>query len=133
MNRENFPIQPTLEFRSPELRWVPIPGFLISATAESSGAAEFFEIPDTIDLFRVHRLKVVNTTGTAASFSLSAVPSSATIGVQYREVSALNVPANDVIDVTDFIKGLYEKNTMLRAWSGTGSSLVVGGYGAHIL
>ena len=133
MTRENFPISPITDFRPPTIRLVPMAGFLVSATAESSSAAVFFEIPDSVDLFRVRRLNVVNTTGTAASLSISAVPSSASIGVQYREISALNVPGNDAIDVTDFIGGLYEKNTTLRVWSGTGSSLVVKGYGEHII
>lgn len=111
----------------------PIDPFIIAASAESSGAAPFFTVPDDIPLFQITRLVVGNLDSSPHVFSLSYVPSGGGIATVQRELTDYSVQANSSIDITNIIRGMYEAGTVIRAWtSGTTSQLVIRGFGDAI-
>lgn len=112
-------------------RHVPLGHLLITAT--SSGAAQTFYTVRTGVMLKVRRLAVVNITGSAATLSLNAIPNGGSIGDSNAELRAVSIPANTAADLTDYIGGMYEAGAVLKAYAGTGSALVLHGWGEEIL
>lgn len=112
-------------------RPVPIPHALVAGT--TSGAADTVYTVRSTVLFRVRKLAVVNTSGAAASLNLHSVPSAGSIATGNTEISSLTIPGNTVVDLTEYVGGLYEGSTTFEAWAGTTNVLVVHGWGEEIL
>lgn len=112
-------------------RPIPLPHLLITAT--SSGAAQTFYTVRTGVLLELVRLSVVNVTGTAATLTLHAIPDGGSIGNSNAELMAVNIPANTAGNLLDYVGGLYEAGTVLKAYSGTNGALVLHGWGKEIL
>lgn len=112
-------------------REVPIPHLLITAT--TSGAAQTLFTVRAGVLFKVRRLAVANITGSAAVLNMNAIPTGGSLVDGNAEAKGLSVPANSVNDLTDFIGGFYAAGTVFRAFAGTGSALVLHGWGEEIL
>lgn len=112
-------------------RLVPIPKLLITAT--TSGGAQTLLTVATGQAFEIVRLVVANITGSAATLTLHAVPSGGSIANGNAELVGYSVAANSPVDLTDWVQGLYPEGATLQAWSGTGSALVLSGYGKQIV
>jgi hypothetical protein len=110
-------------------RPLPIPHVTVSAT--TSGAAN--TVFTASRLTEIRRLVVVNITGSAATLFLNSVPPAGTIGDSNAEMKGVSIAANTAADLTDFIQGLYIAGTVIRAYSGTGSALVLHGWAEEIL
>ena len=75
---------------------------------------------------KINTLNVANTTGTAATVTVSYYSAAAIGGTAFAIVGTLQVPANATINVIDKSSQYYlEENTSLGATAGTGSALVV--------
>jgi hypothetical protein len=112
-------------------RFVPIEHLLITAT--SSGAAQtLYTVRDKV-MLKLGRLSVVNTSGSAATLTLYAVPSGGAVGTGNMELGAVSIPANSAADLTPYVGGLYKSGATLRVFAGTGSVLVVHGWGEEVL
>jgi hypothetical protein len=112
-------------------RVVPLEHLLITAT--SSGAAQTFTTVRANAILKIRQLSVVNVTGSAATLSLHSIPSGGTIGNSNAELLAVSIPANTASDLTGFVGGLYKAATVLAAYSGTGSALVLHGWAEEVL
>lgn len=112
-------------------RTVPIDHLLITAT--SSGSAQTLYTVRAGVMFKVRQLSVVNVTGSAATLSLHSIPSGGSIGNSNAELLAVSIPANSAADLTPYVGGLYKAGATLRVYSGTGSALVIHGWGEEVL
>lgn len=111
-------------------RDIPLPHLLITAT--SSGAAQTFFTVRASTRLKIGRLSVVNATSSAATLTLHSVPSGGSIGTGTTEISALSIAGNTAVDLTSLVGGLYAAGTTLRVFAGTGSALVIHGWGEEI-
>lgn len=112
-------------------RFVPLEHLLITAT--SSGAAQtFYTVRDKV-MLKVGQLAAVNTSGTAATLTINAIPNGGSIGTGNVELWQVSIPANSAADLTPYIGGLYKAGDVLKAWAGTGSVIVLHGWGEEIL
>jgi hypothetical protein len=111
-------------------RLVPLAHLLITAT--SSGTAQTFHTVPAGKMFRLGQLAVCNVTGSAATLSLHAIPNAGTIGNGNLELAAMSIAANTAVSLTDLCGGLYTAGMVLKAYSGTGSALVLHGWGDEI-
>jgi hypothetical protein len=84
-------------------------------------------------MLKVLRLAVANITGSAATLSINAIPSGGSIGDSNAEMRAVSIAANTSVDLTALIGGLYPAGTAIKAYAGTGSALVIHGWGEEIL
>ena len=69
----------------------------------------------------------------AATLGLNAIPSGGSIGDGNAELKGYSVAANTAVDLTDMVGGLYQAGTVIKAYSGTGSALVLHGWGEEVL
>ena len=107
-------------------RDVPIPHLVITAT--TSGTAQtLYTVPNSA--FLVKRLAVVNNNALATPLTLHSVPSGGSAGTGNLELSAYSIAANDAVDLTDLIQGFYPEGTTLEVFAGTGSRLLIHGWG----
>ena len=113
------------------VRQIPLPHLLITAT--TSGTAQTFTTVRAKAVLRLKTLSVVNITGSAATFYLHSIPSGGSIGDSNAEFKAVSIPANTAADLVDFVGGLYTAGTIIKAYSGTGSALVLHGSAEEIL
>lgn len=112
-------------------RTVPLDHLLITAT--TSGAAQTFYTVRASVMLRVRQLSVVNVTGSAATLSLHSIPSGGTIGNANAELIGFSIAANTAVDLTGLVGGLYQEGATLKVYSGTGSALVIHGWGEEVL
>jgi hypothetical protein len=126
-----FRVQSQQEFGVVKRRPVPLPHLLITATT-SGGAQTFYTVRAGAVMLEVKRLSVANITGSAATLTLHSVPAGGSIANGNAELVAYSVPANTAADLSDLIGGLYERGATLRTWAGTGSALVLHGWGDEI-
>lgn len=112
-------------------RDVPIDHLLITGT--TSGAAQTLYTVRAGVMLKVRRLAVANLTGSAATLSLNAIPSGGAIGDGNAELKGYSVAANTAVDLTEIVGGLYQAGTVIKAYSGTGSALVLHGWGEEVL
>lgn len=113
------------------VRPIPIPHLRVNAT--TSGAADsLLTVRDGV-LLRIKQLAIVNTTGTAATVTLHAIPSGGSIGLGNAELVGYSIAANDAEDLTALIGQFYEAGTELQAYSGTSDALVLHGWAEEIL
>lgn len=82
---------------------------------------------------KLQRLSVVNTTGSAATLTLHAVPDGGSAGAGNLEISQQSVPANGAVSLFEVMGGFYDAGTSLVAFSGTTNALVVHGWAEEIL
>jgi hypothetical protein len=112
-------------------RALPFDQLLVTAT--TSGAAQTFYTVRALRMLRVSRLVVANVTGTAATLTLHAIPSGGTIGNGNIAIPTMSIAANTAVDLTQIIGGLYQAGAAIKAFSGTGSALVLHGSGEELL
>lgn len=93
-------------------------------TVLGAAAATLYTVPatPTTNLLRGGRMRLTNTTGSAVTATLYAVPFSGTAGVGNAFVSAKSIAANDYLDVdvpimpaSAFIQGLAGAATSITA------------------
>jgi hypothetical protein len=112
-------------------RFVPIEHLLVTAT--TSGTAQtLYTVRDKV-MLKLGRLSVANTSGSAATLTLYAVPSGGAVGTGNIELGAVSIPANSAADLTPYVGGLYKSGATLKVFAGTGSVLVVHGWGEEVL
>ena len=111
-------------------RPLPIGKKLIAAT--TSGTAETFYTVRDKKMFEIKRLVVSNTSGSAATLTLHAIPSGDSIGTANTELAAKSVAANDAMDLTDLVGGLYDAGTELKVYAGTTNVLIIDAWGEEI-
>ena len=111
----------------------PIPLSHLLITATTSGAAQTFHTVRAKVMLKVKALSVTNVTGTAAALTLHSIPASGSIGDGNAELKGYSIPANTAVEVTALVGGLYEAGTVLKAYSGTGSALVLHGWAEEVL
>lgn len=111
----------------------PIPLTHLLITATTSGGAQTFHTVRAKAMLKVISLSVANVTGSAATLSLNSIPSGGSIGDSNAELKGYSVAANTAVDLTPFVGGLYEAGTVLKAYSGTGSALVLHGWAEEVL
>lgn len=112
-------------------RFVPINHLLITAT--TSGTAQTLYTVRAGVMLKVGRLTVANTSASAVPLTLYAVPSGGSVGTGNMELGAVSIPANSAADLTPYVGGLYKSGATLRVFAGTGSVLVIHGWGEEIL
>ena len=112
-------------------RAIPLPHLLITAT--SSGAAQTFYTVRATTMLRTKALRAANITGSAATISIHTIPSGDSIGNSNAEMLAVSIPANTVADLTDYVGGLYAEGTAIKVYAGTGSAIVLHGWGEEVL
>jgi hypothetical protein len=111
----------------------PLPFDQLLVTATTSGAAQTFYTVRALRMLRISRLVVANVTGTAATLTLHAIPSGGTIGNGNIAIPTMSIAANTAVDLTQIIGGLYQAGAAIKAFSGTGSALVLHGSGEELL
>lgn len=111
----------------------PIPLKHLLVTATTSGTAQTFHTVRAKAMLKIKSLVVSNVTGTAATLSLNSIPAAGSIGDGNAELKAFSVAANTAIDLTSLVGGLYEAGTLIKAYSGTGSALVLHGWAEEVL
>jgi len=111
----------------------PLPFDQMLITATTSGAAQTFYTVRGGKMFEVERLVVSNQTATAATLTLHAIPSGGVLGAGNVVFGAKSIPANDSIDLSKLTGQLYKDGTILKAYSGTASALVLDGWGEELL
>ena len=104
----------------------PLATTLITATAEGT-AHDLGSVRDN-SLGYLERLFVANQTGTTATLTFYAIPEGGTIGASNKEMTALSIAPNQNANLAEFTAGLYAPGTTFKAFSGTASALIVGGY-----
>lgn len=112
-------------------RFVPIEHLLVTAT--TSGTAQTLYTVRASVMLKIGRLTVANTSASAATLTLYAVPDGGAVGTGNMELGAVSIPANSAADLTPYVGGLYKSGATLRAFAGTGSVLVIHGWGEEIL
>lgn len=112
-------------------RKVPIPSVLIAATTEA-GADTFYTVRTGV-AFQVNHLVVSNIGTPAVAITLHSIPSGGTIGAGNIELGAVDVPANESINLTDRIGGFYSSGETLKVYAATTNRLVIHGWGTEIL
>lgn len=112
-------------------RTIPIPHVRISATT-SGGANTVLTTRENV-ITHVKHLAVANTTGSAATLSINAIPDGGSIGDANAEMVAASVPANSSADISDVIGQMYGPNVVIKAYSGTSDALVIHGWAEEIL
>lgn len=112
-------------------RFVPIEHLLITGT--SSGAAQTLYTVRTGVMLKLGGLSVANTSGSAVPLTLYAVPDGGSVGTGNMELGAVEIPANSSADLTPYVGGLYKAGATFRVFAGTGSVLVIHGWGEEIL
>lgn len=112
-------------------RPVPLNHLLITAT--TSGGAQTLKTVRDKAMLKIRALSVVNVTGTAATLTLHSIPPGGSIGDSNAELKGYSVAANTAVDLTDKVGGLYVAGTALKAYSGTGSALVLHGWAEEVL
>lgn len=112
-------------------RYVPIDHLLITAT--SSGSAQTLYTVRAGVMLKLGGLSVANTSGSAVALTLYGVPSGGSVGTSNMELGAVSIPANSSADLTPYVGGLYKSGATLRVFAGTGSVLVIHGWGEEIL
>ena len=111
----------------------PIPIVHVQISATTSGAANsILTVRDRV-MLEVKKLSVNNISGTAATLSLNSIPSGGSIGDSNAEAKGVSIPANTMVDLTDFIGGLYGPGVEIQAYSGTTNALVIHGWAEEIL
>lgn len=115
----------------PVSRGVPLDHLHITAT--TSGTAQTLATVRTGVMLKIKQLSVVNTTGSAATLTLHAIPDGGSIATGNAELVAYSVAANTAVDLTALVGGLYKAGTVLAAYSGTGSALVLHGWAEEVL
>lgn len=106
--------------------YYPLTATLLTATTEGTAQTLGTVRADTLGL--LERLAVSNQTGSAATLTVYFIPSGDTIGAANRQITALSIPANTNVDLTELVGGLYEGGTVVKAFAGTTSALIVSGY-----
>lgn len=114
-----------------QVRPVPLSHLLVTAT--TSGTAQTFQTVRSGVMLKIRQLSVVNVTGSAATLSLHAVPAAGSIGNGNAELIGYSIAANSAVDLTSLVGGLYTAGTVLQAYSGTGSALVLHGWAEEVL
>lgn len=104
-------------------RLVPFVSLNVAATSASDLFATV-----TGNAMRVARLTACNTTGTAATLTLHVVPDGSSIADSNAELVGYSIAANDAVDLTDLIGGLYGQNAEVRVWSDTANAITLSGY-----
>lgn len=112
-------------------RPIPLEHLLITVT--TSGTAQTFATVRSGVMLKIRQLSVVNVTGSAATLTLHSIPSGGSIGTGNAELVAVSIPANTAADLTSFVGGLYKAGTTIKAYSGTGSALVLHGWAEEVL
>lgn len=111
----------------------PIPLTHLLITATTSGAAQTLKTVRDKAMLKIKALSVANVTGTAATLTLHSIPQGGSIGDGNAELKGYSVPANSAVDLTGLVAGLYTSGTALKAYSGTGSALVLHGWAEEVL
>lgn len=114
------------ERETADLYRFPLTRTLLSATTE--GTAETIGTVRAQSIGQVGRLAVGNQTGSAVDLTVYFIPDGGTIGASNREITALSIPANSNVDMTDFIGGLYAPGTVIKAFASTTNALILMGY-----
>lgn len=112
-------------FRNTDDRAFPIPSVTITGT--TSGAAHTIVTGPALEMLEITRLTVTNTTGTAATLTLHAVPSGDAIGSGNKELDAYNIPANTTLRVDGLLGQIYPASTTIQVYSGTNGALNIRG------
>lgn len=112
-------------------RYVPIDHLLITAT--TSGTAQALYTVRTGVMLKLGGLSVANTSGSAAALTLYSVPAGGSVGTGNMELGAVSIPANSSSDLTPYLGGLYKAGATFRVFAGTGSVLVIHGWGEEVL
>jgi hypothetical protein len=84
-------------------------------------------------MLKIMRLAVANITGTAATLTFHAIPDGDALGNANIAIPTMSIAANTAVDLTELIGGLYQAGTVFKAFSGTGSALVLHGWGEELL
>jgi hypothetical protein len=124
-------VRPTTDAGVIVARAIPLDHLLITAT--TSGTAQTLATVRTGVMLKILQLAVTNVTGTAATLSLNSIPNGGSIGDGNAEVKGYSVAANSAVDLTPLVGGLYKAGAVLKAYSGTGSTLVIHGWAEEIL
>lgn len=112
-------------------RYVPIDHLLVTAT--SSGSAQTLYTVRNGVMLKLGGLSVANTSASAATLTINSIPSGGSIGTGNIELGAVSIPARSSADLTAYVGGMYKSGTVIKAFAGTGSVLVVHGWGEEIL
>ena len=110
----------------------PLPLDQLLITATTSGAAQTFYTVRALKMLEIKRLVVANVTGTAATLTFHAIPSGDSLAVINSVFVGKSIPANDSVDLSDLIGALYQTGTAFKAFSGTGSALVLHGWAEEL-
>jgi hypothetical protein len=111
-------------------RTIPFDG--LSVVATTSGAADVFATANSRNAMQVKRLVACNTSGTAATLSLHAVPSGGSVTNDNAQLVGYSIAANAAVDLTDLIGGYYAQGTELRVWAGTTDVITLSGHWVDI-
>ena len=104
----------------------PFATTLLTATTE--GAAQTLATVREGSNAIVKRLVACNQTGSAVAVTVYFIPSGGTIGASNREITAISVPANSNLDLTEMIGGLYSEGTVVKAFAASGTAILMAGY-----
>lgn len=121
-------IENRVQFRQAEVAVeykYPLTRTLLTATTE--GTAQTIGTIRAESLGELEKFAVSNQTGSAAALTFYAIPDGDAIGAANREITALSIPGNTNVDLSDFVGGLYAPSTELKAFASTGSALIVMG------
>lgn len=111
-------------------RPLPLGKHLIAATV--SGSAETYYTVRSKKMLELKRFAVTNTSGSAATITIHAIPSGDSLATANAEVVAKSIPANDATDLTDLMQGLYDEGTVIKVFAGTTNVLVISAWGEEI-
>lgn len=112
-------------------RKVPIDHLLVTAT--TSGGAQTLYTVRARAMMAVKSLRAANITASAATLTMHSIPSGGSLATANTEFAGLSIPANTIADLTDYIAGLYTEGTVLKAYSDTGSAIILHGWGEEVL
>lgn len=112
-------------------RSIPIVHVTIAGTT-SGAATAVYEVRERASV-ELQRFTAVNTTGTVATLTVHTIPKDGAIGPGNTEISALSIPANTAVDMTDFMGGFYTTGMEFAAYSDTANAIVVHGWAREVL
>lgn len=106
-------------------RTIPVPALTITAT--SSGAAQTLHTAAAEGLTEITKLFVRNTTVSAATLTIHAIPSGDAIGDANELLPQYSIAANTTLPLHGYLGGAYAASTAFKVFSGTGSALLIWG------
>ena len=106
---------------------LPIPIAPTDITGTGTGTAQTVLTCPAGRVTKITGLTVRNTTGTAATVTIHAVPDGGSIGVTNELVPEYNIPANSPLVIHSMIDSVFAPGTTIEVFASTGSALLIWG------